>query len=347
MIRVLVVDDSALIRALLSEIIQSEPDLDLVGAAPNAYVARDMVNEHAPDVITLDVEMPKVDGLTFLAGLMKARPTPVLMISTLTEGGADVTLRALELGAIDYISKPKIDIKAGIAEYQEQIVAKIKSTATARIRYDTQVQPVAAQKLSIHSTEKIIAVGASTGGTEAIKTFLMQLPANCPAVVITQHMPSGFTTKFAERLNGLCSMTVREAKDGERLLPGHAYLAPGDFHLRVERSGADYVARLSDDERVSGHKPSVDVMFSALADSAGQNIVAVLMTGMGKDGAHGMQKLFNIGAFTLAQDEATCVVFGMPKEAIRLGVVHRVCALEELAPAVLEQLSAVEAGTRV
>ena len=346
-IRVLVVDDSALIRALLSEIINEESGLELVGAAPNAYVARDMVNEHAPDVITLDVEMPKVDGLTFLAGLMKAKPTPVLMISTLTEKGADVTLQALELGAIDYFSKPKIGIKEGIEEYQAQIVAKVKSTAAAKIRKTPPVRPGMPKNISIQSTEKLIAIGASTGGTEAIKTFLMQLPANSPAVVITQHMPSGFTTKFAGRLNGLCSLAVKEAKDGERVLPGHAYLAPGDFHLHVERSGADYIARLSDGERVSGHKPSVDVMFDSLASCAGLNTVAVLMTGMGKDGALGMQKLFNHGAYTLAQDEETCVVYGMPKEAVRLGVVQDVCALETLAPKVLEHLAKVQAGSRV
>lgn len=346
-IRVLVVDDSALIRALLSEIIKDEPGFELVGAAPNAYVARDMVNEHAPDVITLDVEMPKVDGLTFLAGLMKARPTPVLMISTLTEKGADVTLQALELGAIDYISKPKIGVREGIEEYQQLIVDKVKTTAAAKIRKRSGITPVSPKAITIKSTEKIIAIGASTGGTEAIKTFLMQLPANCPAVVITQHMPSGFTTKFASRLNGLCAMTVKEVKDGERILPGHAYLAPGDFHLHIERSGADYMAHLSDGERVSGHKPSVDVMFASLAECAAVNTVAMIMTGMGKDGAQGMKTLFDSGAYTLAQDEATCVVYGMPKEAVRLGGVSRVCELESLAPAVLEHLTQVQAGSRV
>lgn len=346
-ISVLVVDDSALIRALLSEIINDEPGLELVGAAPNAYVARDMVNEFAPDVITLDIEMPKVNGLTFLDGLMKARPTPVLMISTLTEQGADVTLQALELGAIDYIPKPKIGIKEGIEDYSDQIIHKIKGVAAAKIRPQTSVKPRTGAPVNIDSTEKIIAIGASTGGTEAIKTFLLQLPANCPAVVITQHMPPGFTRSFANRLDSLCSIRVKEAQDGERILPGHAYLAPGDFHLSVQRSGADYIVKLSDGERVSGHKPSVDVMFDSLAQSAALNTIAVLMTGMGKDGAKGMLNLFNTGALTMAQDEATSVVYGMPKEAVKLGAVNLVRGLECLAPTVLDELQAMKAGSRV
>jgi len=346
-IKVLVVDDSALIRSLLGEIIKDEPGLSLVGAAPDAYAARDMVNQFAPDVITLDVEMPKVDGLTFLDRLMKARPTPVLMISTLTEQGADVTLQALELGAVDFIPKPKIGIAEGINEYRDCIVEKIRLASGARVGRRLATPLNRPKKVKFSSTEKIIAVGASTGGTEAIKTFLMQLPANCPAVVITQHMPPGFTSKFASRLDNLCSVTVREAQNGERLLPGHAYLAPGDYHLMVQRSGADYIVQLDDGERVSGHKPSVDVMFDSLVHCAAINTVAVLLTGMGKDGARSMKALRDNGAYTLAQDEASSVVYGMPREAAKLGATDAILPLEAIADNVLQRLTSVQASSRV
>jgi two-component system chemotaxis response regulator CheB len=337
-IKVLVVDDSALIRSLLSTIIRSEKDMELIGPAPDAYVARDLVNCYAPDVITLDIEMPKVDGLTFLEKLMKAHPTPVIMISTLTEQGTGATMRALELGAIDYIAKPKLDVAHGIEGYRQLILEKIRTAAEAKVK------PI---KNPIHNntlvsdysgTEKIIAVGASTGGTEAIKAFLMQLPANSPAVVITQHMPPGFTTSFAKRLDELCIINVYEAQDGERILPGNAYLAPGNYHLSIERSGADYRTRLLDTARVSGHIPSVDVMFTSLAKCAAQNTLAVIMTGMGRDGAEGMYLLHQNGAFTLAQDEATSIVFGMPKETI---------TLPQLASKIIQQLQTLKAGSRL
>jgi two-component system, chemotaxis family, protein-glutamate methylesterase/glutaminase len=346
-IKVLVVDDSALIRSLLSTIIKSEKDMVLIGPAQDAYVARDLVNRYEPDVITLDIEMPKVDGLTFLEKLMKARPTPVVMISTLTEQGAGATMRALELGAIDYIAKPKLDVAQGIEEYRSLILEKIRTAAGAKVK--PAKTNIHSEKLVLNysGTEKIIAVGASTGGTEAIKEFLMQLPANSPAVVITQHMPPGFTTSFAKRLDELCKINVHEAKGGERILPGNAYLAPGNFHLSIERSGADYRTRLLDTARVSGHKPSVDVMFSSLAKCAAQNTLAVIMTGMGRDGAEGMLSLYSNGAYTLAQDEASCVVFGMPKEAINLGGVSKILHLTQLAPAVIQHLHTLKAGSRL
>ncbi|WP_416307344.1 protein-glutamate methylesterase/protein-glutamine glutaminase [Neptunicella sp. SCSIO 80796] len=346
-IKVLVVDDSALIRSLLSEIINQEDDLVLIGTAPDAYVAKDLVNRYSPDVITLDIEMPKVDGLVFLEKLMKARPTPVVMISTLTEQGADATLRALELGAVDFIAKPKLGVAEGIEQYRQLIVQKIRTAAKANVKRIRQSTPRLAASVNLSGTEKIIAVGASTGGTEAIKEFLMGLPANSPAVVITQHMPPGFTTSYAKRLDGLCRLNVVEAKGGERILPGNAYLAPGNFHLEIEKSGADYKTRLSAGELVSGHKPSVDVMFKSLVDCAAKNTIAVIMTGMGKDGAEGMLLLHQQGAVTFAQDEESCVVFGMPKEAIKLGGVDIVLSLEKLSGAVIECLEAHYVSSRL
>jgi len=346
-IKVLVVDDSALIRSILAEIINSQSDLELVGAAPNAYVARDLVNQTAPDIITLDIEMPKMDGLTFLDKLMRARPTPVVMISTLTEQGADATLKALELGAVDFIAKPKLGIADGMQEYKQLILQKIRLAANAKVG---RKQPSLKKKfkpLALKTTEKIIAIGASTGGTEAIKALLLPLPADSPGMVITQHMPPGFTTSFAKRLDSLCQINVSEAQGGERILPGHAYLAPGNLHLQVVRNGANYVIELNDKARVSGHKPSVDVMFHSLAESAGANVAAVLMTGMGKDGARGLLEIKNTGGYTLVQDEESCVVFGMPKEAIRLSAQTKIAPLHKLSSELVTYLRSVNAGTRL
>lgn len=346
-IKVLVVDDSALIRSLLSEIINAQPDMFLVGAAPDAYVARELVNRFTPDVITLDIEMPKVDGLTFLDKLMQARPTPVVMISTLTEQGADATMRALELGAVDFVAKPKLGITEGVAQYEELIVEKIRLAAVANIKKKETRPKKRSLVTSISGTEKIIAIGASTGGTEAIKDVLVQLPANSPAVIITQHMPPGFTTTYAKRLDSLCQIKVSEVQGKERILPGNAYLAPGNYHLAIERSGADYIATLLDSERVSGHKPSVDVMFNSLVKCAAQNTVAVLLTGMGKDGAAGMLALHQKGAYTLAQDEESCVVFGMPKEAINLGGVDEVLPLNDIATSVINRINLIKGSSRL
>jgi two-component system chemotaxis response regulator CheB len=347
-IRVLVVDDSALIRSLLSEIIHQDPDLELAGAAPDAFVAKEMVMQLRPDVITLDIEMPKVDGLTFLDRLMKARPTPVLMISTLTEKGADATIRSLEMGAIDFIAKPKLDVARGIAEYQQEIVHKIKIAAASkpRARNKTQANSEAIQ-INYQGTETIVGIGASTGGTEAIRVVLEKLSPAFPATVITQHMPPNFTRSFAERLNGLCRMNVHEAKDGERLLPGNAYIAPGDKHLEVVRHGADYRIRLNNGPLVSGHKPAVDVMFASLAKVAGNNTIATVLTGMGKDGAKGLLELKNAGAITMVQDEASCVVYGMPKAAVENGASSHIFPLEKMSMALSKAVEKKGNGMRL
>lgn len=334
-IRVLIVDDSALVRKVLRSIIDAQPGLMVVGAAPDPYVARDLIRRLNPDVLTLDVEMPRMDGLDFLERLMRLRPMPVVMVSSLTEAGAEITLRALELGAVDFVAKPRLGIADGLAEYAEDIAMKIRAAAGARPRR----APLVANGTVSHSrvkaraplagTEKIVCIGASTGGTEAIKELLMQLPPDAPGILIAQHMPPGFTHSFAERLDRLCALTVREAKGGERVLPGHVFVAPGDAHLLVRRSGADYVTALSGAEPVNRHRPSVDVLFrSALC--AGDNAFAVLLTGMGRDGAAGMLELRRAGAVTMAQDELSCVVFGMPREAVALGAVDEVLPLSKI-----------------
>ena len=346
-IKVLVVDDSALIRNLLGEIVKSESDMQLVGAAPDAYVAKKMVQEHNPDVITLDIEMPKVDGLRFLDVLMKARPTPVVLVSTLTEAGADATIRSLELGAVDFIPKPKLGVVQGIEEYRELILSKIRMAARSRVRQQKPATVKTTTALTYSSTEKIIAIGASTGGTEAIKTIVSALPANAPATVITQHMPPGYTSTFAKRLDACSQLKIVEARGDERLLPGHGYLAPGDKHMEIIRSGADYRIRLNDGPRVSGHKPSVDMMFTSLVESAGSNVVASLLTGMGKDGADGLLALKEKGAFTICQNEDTCVVYGMPKVAVSLGAAEKILPLENIAQAMVSQLEKMKAGSRL
>ncbi|WP_331353402.1 chemotaxis response regulator protein-glutamate methylesterase [Cellvibrio sp. UBA7671] len=353
-IKVLVVDDSALVRSLLAEIIRETSDMTLVGAAPDAYVARDMVNEFAPDVITLDIEMPRMDGLAFLEKLMKARPTPVVMISTLTEAGAEATLHALELGAVDFIPKPKLGVTSGIREYAELIVEKIRAAAAVRVKASVKksqpdISPNQKAVISgrLQSTEKIIAIGASTGGTEAIKDLLMQLPTAVPGIVMTQHMPAGFTRTYAERLNKVTRLHVVEAKGGERILPGHAFLAPGGHHLVVVRSGADYIVKLSDAEPVHRHRPAVDVMMESVALAGGKNVLGVLLTGMGKDGAKGMLDIRNQGGYTFAQDEASCVVYGMPKEAVIIGGVDQVVALERMGAALLDKINTMGSGNRL
>lgn len=353
-IKVLVVDDSALIRALLKEIIQADPELELVGQAPDAYVARDLIKQLKPDVLTLDVEMPRMDGLTFLEKLMHGHPMPVVMISSLTEQGSEATFRAMELGAVDFVAKPKLGIREGMQAYAEEICYKIKAASLARLRPRTAqpVMPVddaprSSAPRPIIGTEKLIAIGASTGGTEAIKDVLLGLPADSPGIVITQHMPAGFTRSFAERLNRMSRLTVVEAKGGERILPGHAFLAPGDKHLLVERSGANYVTRLSDAEPVRRHKPAVDPMFSSVAQCAGRNVIACLLTGMGKDGAQGMLEIRQAGGYTVAQNEATCVVYGMPREAVALGGAEEVLPLQDIAEALLQQARKRGGGNRV
>ncbi len=346
-IKVLVVDDSALIRSLLTEMINEQKDMEVVGTAPDPIVAREMIKQLNPDVLTLDVEMPKMDGLDFLEKLMRLRPMPVLMVSTLTERGSEITMRALELGAIDFVTKPKTSIASGMLEYTELITDKIRIASKARIAtLQRSAKPQAnstmqaSLKNPLISSEKLLIIGASTGGTEAIKSFLLQMPSDCPGILITQHMPAGFTKSFADRLNSICKISVKEAIDGERILPGHAYIAPGDKHLLLARSGANYITQLSDAAPVSRHKPSVDVLFDSAAEFAGKNAIGVIMTGMGKDGATGMANMRQAGAYNFAQDEASCVVFGMPKEAIAHGGVEEVLPLDDLPKAVFAQLTA-------
>jgi two-component system chemotaxis response regulator CheB len=339
-IRVVVVDDSALVRQMLAEIINRQSDMQCVGAAPDPLVAREMIRELNPDVITLDVEMPRMDGIDFLGKLMRLRPMPVVMVSTLTERGAETTLRALELGAVDFVAKPKLGVADGLKLLADDITAKIRVAAQAKVRRieeHSSAQPKAAS-LGRLSTEKIIFIGASTGGTEATREVLQHLPADAPAVMITQHMPPGFTRNYAARLDGLCRMSVTEAEDGQRVLPGHAYIAPGGMHLSVERSGANYVCRVRDGELVNRHKPSVEVLFKSAARVVGPNAYGVMLTGMGADGATAMRELKDAGSWNVAQDAATSVVFGMPKEAIAAGAVHEVLPLQAIAPKLLERL---------
>ncbi len=347
-IKVVIVDDSALIRSVLTEIISSQPDMEVVGVAPDPLVARELIKKTNPDVLTLDVEMPKMDGLEFLEKLMRLRPMPVLMVSSLTERGSEITMRALELGAVDFVTKPKISIQSGMMEYAELITDKLRIVARARIKSRAQVLAESGQQKTgslpslrspLISSEKLIIVGASTGGTEAIKTFLLNMPADCPGILITQHMPEGFTRSFAKRLDSLCQISVQEAQGEERILPGHAYIAPGHSHLLLARSGANYVTKLSKDDPVNRHRPSVDVLFHSAATYAGKNAVGVILTGMGKDGAVGMLAMKEAGARNYAQDEASCVVFGMPREAIAIGATHEVAPITELAGMVLNYLT--------
>ena len=341
-IKVVIVDDSALIRSILTEIINSQPGLEVVGAAPNPLVARELIKQTNPDVLTLDVEMPKMDGLDFLERLMRLRPMPVVMISSLTERGSEITMRALELGAVDFVTKPKLSIADGMREFAELIADKLRAAAQARVVRKAPA-PGNASLPSLDnpliSSEKLIIIGASTGGTEAVKSFLMQMPSDAPGILITQHMPPGFTRSFAKRLDTLCKITVSEAQGDERILPGHAFIAPGDSHLLLARSGANYVTKLDQGPPVNRHRPSVDVLFDSAARTAGKNCVGVILTGMGKDGAVGMLRMREAGAFNFAQDEASCVVFGMPKEAIRVGAAERVLPLDDIAPEVLALLA--------
>jgi two-component system, chemotaxis family, protein-glutamate methylesterase/glutaminase len=366
-IRVVVVDDSALVRSLLAEIINRQPDMECVGAANDPLVAREMIRELDPDVVTLDIEMPKMDGIEFLSRLMRLRPMPVVMISTLTERGAEITLRALELGAVDFVAKPRIGLVDGIEDLSTQIVEKIQIAAKAHVRRTLPVKPPSsagvadssgAHSSSVRShaiapdghgsqipsflgrvsTEKLIFIGASTGGTEAIRELLVQLPADSPSIAITQHMPPGFTRSFAERLNSLCQITVQEAVDGGRLLPGHAYIAPGGKQFWVERSGANYLCAVRDGEPVNRHRPSVEVLFRSAARVVGRNAFGIMLTGMGGDGAAAMKEMKDAGSYNYVQDEASCIVFGMPREAIAHGAADEVLPLQSIALALLTRL---------
>ena len=339
-IRVLVVDDSALMRGLLTEMINSAPDMEVVGAAPDAPTAREMIKVLNPDVLTLDVQMPKMDGLEFLERLMRLRPMPVVMVSAYTQAGSDTTLKALELGAIDFIGKPRADSAKTMEIYAEELVEKIRAAKGARLRRQVMkseiapaVVPSAIGSLAGRpaSSGKIIFVGASTGGTEAIKEFLLGIPADCPPIMIVQHMPESFTGSFARRLDSLCQPTVVEAKGNEKLEPGKVFIAPGHSHLQVKRSAAGLVTELLATPPVNRHRPSVDVLFDSAAAVVGRQAVGVILTGMGKDGAQGLMRMRQAGARTLGQDEASCVVYGMPREAFLVGAVEEQCPLDEMA----------------
>jgi two-component system chemotaxis response regulator CheB len=345
-LKVLIVDDSALVRRILTELLSADPEVEVVGAASDAYMARDKIKALNPDVITLDVEMPKMDGVTFLRNLMRLRPMPVVMVSSLTEHGAEITLDALAVGAVDYLPKPKIDLAATLGDYAEELCAKIKAAAKARVRRYSADAPVSPSAIpprysadailpktgpkQFRTTDRIIAIGASTGGTEAIRNVLVQLPADTPGIVIAQHIPKAFSTPFAKRMNACCQMTVYEAEDGQQVLPGHVYIAPGDRHLLLVRDGARYVCKLDDGQPVNRHKPSVDVLFRSVAQQAGRNAIGVILTGMGKDGAEGLKEMRDAGSPTIAQDEATCVVYGMPREAVALGAAAHILGLHEI-----------------
>jgi two-component system chemotaxis response regulator CheB len=360
-IRVLIVDDSALVRQILTEILSADRQIEVVGVASDAHVAREKIKSLNPDVITLDVEMPKMDGVTFLRNLMRLRPMPVVMVSSLTEHGADVTLDALAMGAVDYLPKPKIDVAATLKNYGDQLTEKVKMAARARVRaLDPQrpmpqprpsygadaVIPAGAPARHLRTTERVIAIGASTGGTEAIKEVLMGLPPDTPGVVVTQHIPKAFSGPFAKRMDQCCQMTVYEAQDGQQILPGHVYIAPGDRHLLVFRDGARYVCRLDDGTPVNRHKPSVDVLFRSVAQNVGRNAIGLLLTGMGKDGARGLKEMREAGSPTIAQDEATSVVWGMPGEAVAIGGAEKVLPLGEIAEATTRLSEAMDITRR-
>lgn len=343
-LRVLIVDDSALVRRLLTEMLSSDPGIIVLGAAHDAYDAREKIKALNPDVLTLDVEMPRMDGVTFLRNLMRLRPMPVIMVSSLTEKGAEVTLDALSIGAVDYLPKPKIDLAATLADYKEELIAKVKAAASARLHATTTTRSASADAIlakrdpqrQLRTTERIIAIGASTGGTEAIKEVLMRLPPDTPGIVITQHIPKLFSGAFARRMDACCQVSVCEAEDGQQILRGHAYVAPGDKHLLLVRDGARYVCRLDEGPPVNRHKPSVDVLFRSVAQQAGRNAIGVILTGMGKDGALGLKEMRDAGAPTVAQDEATSIVWGMPGEAVAVGGAADVLPLGEIWSRVLK-----------
>ncbi|MDD3769842.1 MAG: chemotaxis response regulator protein-glutamate methylesterase [Sulfuricurvum sp.] len=338
-IRVLIVDDSATARAVLRDILENDPDIEVVGSASDAYVARDKIVELRPDVICLDVEMPRMDGITFLRRLMHYVPIPVVMVSSLTQNGAKTTLEALEAGAVDFVPKPHSHIYDGKDEMRDELLTKIKMASRVRVHQRALQSIRQANTTSLaETTNKILAIGASTGGTEALKEVLMGLPRNAPGTVIVQHMPANFTAPFAERLNALCAMEVREARNGDSITPGVVLIAPGDYHMVVRRSGARYYVEIGSGDKVSGHRPSADVLLNSVAKIAGANAIGVILTGMGGDGARGLLAMRNAGARTIGQDEASCIVYGMPKVAYELGAVERQLPLSKIAEGIVQSL---------
>lgn len=363
-IKVLIIDDSALVRKMLTEILDSDREIEVVGSAADPLIAREKIKQLNPDVLTLDVEMPRMDGISFLSNLMRLRPMPVVMVSTLTEEGAEITLDALELGAIDFITKPKIDFSNSIQEYASDLIEKIKVAAQAKVRASSDKKQTSSnvRKLEVEKkntadailklnngkrnyklTDTIIAIGASTGGTEAIKDVLEEMPPHSPGIVITQHIPEKFSKSFADRMDKISPMRVCEAVEGQQILPGHAYIAPGSKHLLIERSGARYICRLNDGPPVNRHKPSVNVLFRSVANQVGQNAIGVILTGMGDDGADGLLEIQQTGAITIAQDEQSSVVWGMPGEAVKRNAADHILPLSKVASRLIS-LSAEKAA---
>ncbi|MBP1712433.1 MAG: Response regulator receiver modulated CheB methylesterase [Deltaproteobacteria bacterium] len=342
-IKVLIVDDSAIVRKILREELDKEPDIEVIGTAPDPFVARDKIVLQKPDVITLDIEMPRMDGLTFLKKIMQYHPVPVIIVSSLTPQGSQMALEAMENGAIEVLAKPGSSFSVG--DMSTQLKEKIRVAAKANLQQvrRTPVSPSpitanASQALR-ETTQKVIAIGASTGGTEALKEVLVKMPVNIPGILVVQHMPAEFTRAFAERLNKICSIEVREAQDGDSVLNGQALIAPGNFHMFLKRSGAKYFVNIKDGPRVHHQRPAVDVLFQSVAQYAGSNAIGVILTGMGADGAQGILRMKELGAKTIAQDEASCVVFGMPKEAIKLGAIDRVIPLDRIPQEVIRLLN--------
>ncbi len=339
-IRVLVVDDSAIVRQIFSRELEKDPEIEVVGVAPDPYVARDLIVELEPDVLTLDIEMPRMDGITFLRKLMRYHPVPVVIVSSLTPKGSELALEALDAGAVDVLCKPGSSYTVGDAAVA--LIEKVKAAArvdlsrVSRLRAAAQ-EPSRRESLT-RTTHKIVAIGASTGGTQALQSVLTAMPANAPGTLIVQHMPELFTRSFAERLNSMCAMGVKEAEDGDTVLPGHAYIAPGNYHMVLRRSGAVYEIEVKQGPLVSQHRPSVDVLFRSVARYAGKNAVGVIMTGMGRDGAQGLKEMKDNGAITIGQDEASSVVYGMPKEAALLGAVDHVASLKDIPRKILEMV---------
>ncbi len=352
-IKLLIIDDSALIRQMLTKVFETSDEIEVIGTASDPIIARDKIKKLNPDVLTLDVEMPRMDGLTFLRNLMRLRPMPVVMISTLTEKGAEVTLEALQLGAVDFVAKPKVDVSNTLQAYAEDIIGKVKMAAAAKVNAlqapakktpenvntiavkdkhsaDEILQSSSAKK-HFKTTDKIIAVGSSTGGTEAFKEMVSRLPANSPAIVLSQHLPAAFSASFAKHVDEAGEMTACIAQDGQQILPGNIYIAPGDKHLLVTRDGARYICKLNDGPPVNRHKPSVDVMFRSVAQNVGPNAIGIMLTGMGADGAACMKEMRDLGSVNIVQDEESSVVWGMPGEAFKLGSAHHVLPLGQIA----------------
>ncbi|KKO18700.1 MAG: chemotaxis response regulator protein-glutamate methylesterase [Candidatus Brocadia sp.] len=347
-IKVLIVDDSAVVRKILSAGLSKDHEIEVIGTAADPFIARDKIVNLRPHVVTLDVEMPRMDGISFLQRLMTYYPLPVIMVSSLTQAGCETTLKALEIGALDFVAKPSLDISHTLDEIITELAEKIKESAHVKVKKKEYFKDAGNKKTNtlspktnhalINSTHKIVAIGASTGGTEALKEVLIHMPSNAPGILIVQHMPQLFTKSFADRLNSLCSIEVREAKNGDSIIPGLALIAPGNYHMELRRNGARYHVITNQAPPVRRHRPSVEVLFESVAKYAGSNAVGVIMTGMGDDGANGLLKMKEAGAKTIAQDEDSCVVFGMPKEAIKLGAVDTVVPLNKITPSVLSSL---------